>query len=383
MIYKIATLIYSLLALHAEAKYNLVSTNDIDLVHTDLTQDTPLIDRLLLSTFLKSTALPQYTCNKVECLVQDDSCDPNDPAKEPCLYGYFCNATEKKCLEAPKAGENCTKDSDCSGFLAGAYCDLSRNECATPLTVDEQCDDKSVCPFYSECSSENQVCESKYQLGFNQECDETHKCKLNLICDNGKCVNLPKLNETCNVTLGCRPPYYCSVSRGNVCVDLMSLNESEPCVSSIYCMEDLICGRNGTCIKKVTDSFDKCSTHSDCNDDSYCNCDYKKGESKCKLITKSKESLKESFKLLAYCVNRQPDSDILRCEREILDVYSLTNENLLRGTCTYTYNPSDSIKKNPPAADLLVPIAFMIVLLIFIGVVLYDSKKSEKKKKST
>lgn len=381
MIYKVATLLYSFLALHAQAKFSLVSTNDIDLVHTDLTQDTPLIDRLLLSTFLKSTELPHYTCNKVECLKEGKTCDPSDPTKAPCIYGYFCNATDKKCLKASEAGENCTQDSDCAGFLSGAYCDLDRHECATPLTVDEQCSDKSRCPFYSECSSESHVCESKYQIGYNQECDETHKCKLNLVCNNGKCVNLPKLNETCNISLGCKPPYYCSESRGYVCVDLMSLNESEPCPSSVYCKEDLICGRSGTCIKKVSKNFAKCSAHSDCNDDSYCNCDYEKGESKCKLITKSKESLKDSFKLLAYCVNRQPDSDLFRCEKEILDVYSLTYENVLKGACTH--DPSATIKKNPPAADLLVPIAFMIVLLIFIGVVLYDSKKSEKKKKNT
>lgn len=194
---------------------------------------------------------------------------------------------------------------------------------------------------------------------------------------------MPTLNESCDVSLGCRPPYYCSVSRGSVCVDLMSLNESEPCVSSIYCKEDLVCGRNGTCMKKVKNenagaSSSKCSSHKDCPVDSYCDCDYEKGETKCKRLAKSKEELRDAFKEFAHCVNRQPDADILRCADEILGVYAITNPHLLRGSCTES--PDASVKKSPPAADLLVPIAFIVVLLIFIGVVLYDSDKSEKKK---
>lgn len=369
----------SALALCAQAKFNLVSSNDIDLFYTDLSEEVPLIDRLLRSTFLSSAHLPQYTCNKVKCLKLQASCDPANPSVEPCLYGYFCNATDEKCLVAAQPGENCTKDTDCADYLSGAYCDTKLHECTTPLTVDSPCSNGSRCPFHATCSAESGVCESNYTLGYGKACgdDIDAKCKINLICEAGLCTNPPTLGEACNESSSCRPPYYCSPSRG-VCVDLMSLNESEQCASSVYCEEDLICSRDGVCVKKSTKDFGECSAHSDCPADSYCSCDYDDGKQKCKLLPKSSEDLKESFKLFAYCANRQPDGDILRCAKEALEVYAHTNSDLLRGSCTE--DPSASVKKNPPAADLLVPIAFMIVLLIFIGIVLYDSKKSEKKK---
>lgn len=383
MIYKITVLTLAILALHTQGRFSLVSSNDIDLLYTDMSEDIPIMDRLLLSTFLKSTTLPQYTCNKVECRKEGESCDPSNPTVEPCLYGYFCNATDEKCLAAPEAGENCTEDSDCKDYLSGAYCDQKVNECAVPLGIDSLCDDKSVCPYHSECSKDKNVCKTDFISGFGEKCSldgsEGSKCRFGLICEDSVCVNPPSLGESCNVSTGCKIPYYCSEERG-VCIDFMSLNESESCASTVYCKEDLICSRNGTCVKKMKDDGKKCSTHSDCEIDSFCACNYKKGEQKCKRMTKSKDSLKDSFKKFAYCVARQPDYDVTKCFTEAIDVYTYSYEGLLWGSCVKI--GSDSIKKSPPAADLLVPIAFIVVLLIFIGVVLYDSKKSEKKKKT-
>jgi len=276
----------------------------------------------------------------------------------------------EECITGVPLGKECKHDSDCIDYWSGAYCSLETHLCTRARVLNESCNANVSCVFPLEC--EAGFCVNNYAFTVGEPCDTSKKnggCHLSLYCSSVThlCEDLPVLDEPCNDEVGCALPYFCSPT-DNVCVEPMSRSEGESCVTSLDCNYTLICARNRTCVLPIENYTDavNCSSNADCDEASYCHCDYVTGVSMCLPLPVSSQANLELFEALLSCVGLDPDMSVARCQNELVDVQRAINASaIIDLECSRLPSFNNSID----LLLLLVPVSILVVILCLVLIV--------------